>query len=374
MFMKYRITAMASLLAASCSLQAEAPIIRSVDMFYKVGEYYRAYANDFDPQDAGSRYSVPPGLIQPAGENLLWDFSVGPTEVVHRFDYVDPTGLWEALEFPQANVAEHKTVEGTGIEAWLFFEQVTGEGRRVYGFYDEVFAPYTPVGVFVPEPIIDFPENIRYDQPPWFTDMTVYSTIAYSDPEASAIFPVKLDFHSKFTADAWGTALLPGVGLVPVLRINEEQSVDISIDVAIDPAEEGSYTYFETDYLRNYYWLSPGRGIVAQLNSTQGSFLPDAEFSSASVFLRMFETNKEAEPIDTGVKSVENLEVIVSNGLVLIRWSEASNATGYQVEYSIGGLGSDDWQPLGGQTTAKQVLDPNGLGTGARFYRVVSLP
>jgi hypothetical protein len=204
--------------------------------------------------------------------------------------------------------------------------------------------------------------------------MTVYSTIAYSDPEASAIFPVKLDFHSKFTADAWGTALLPGLGLVPVLRVNEEQYVDISIDVAIDPAEEGTYTYFETDYLRNYYWLSPGRGIVAQLNSTQGSVLPDPEFSTASVFVRMFETNKILDPIDTGVQAVENVEVIVSNGLVLIRWDEASNASGYRVEYSIGGLGADDWVPLSSETTATQMLDPAGLGTGARFYRVVSLP
>jgi len=375
MFMKYRVTAMASLLAASCSLQAVAPSIRSVDMFYKVGEFYRAYANDFDPLNASSRYAVPPGLIQPpgGGETVVWDFSTGPTDVVHRFDYVDPSGLWEALEFPEAEVAEYKTVEGTDVEAWLFFERVPEEGRKVYGFYDEVFAPYTPAGVFEP-PIVDFPENIRYGQSFWSTDTTVYSTIAYSDSEVAAIFPVKLDFHSKFTADAWGTALLPGLGLVPVLRINEEQSVDIAIDVAIDPAEEGEYQYFETDYMRNYYWLSPGRGIVAQLNSTQGSSLPDLEFSTASAFLRMFETNKEAEPVDTEVKSVENLEVIVSNGMVLIRWNEAINATRYRVEYSTGGLSENDWQPLSGETIANQVLDPAGLGTGTRFYRVISIP
>jgi hypothetical protein len=373
--MKYRVTAMAFLLAASCSLWAEAPpIIRSVDMFYKVGEYYRAYANDFDPLDSSSRYPVPPGLIQPAGENLLWNFRTGPREVVQRFDYVDPAGLWEAAEFPEAKVAEYKTVEGTDQKAWLFFEQIPGEGRKVYGFYDEVFAPYTPAGVFEP-PIIDFPENLRYGQSPWFTDMTLYSTIAYSDSEASAVFPVQLDFHSKFTVDAWGLAYLPDpLGAVPVLRVNEEQSVDISLDFAIDPAEGGSYQYVETDYMRNYYWLSPGRGIVAQLNSTQGSFLPDAEFGTASTFLVMFETNKVLEPIDNQEKPVENLEVSVSNGIVWISWSKALNANRYQVEYSTGGLGANDWQPLGSATTGDQAVDPSGLGAGSRFYRVVSLP
>jgi hypothetical protein len=366
--MKYRVPAVMFLLAAGCSLHAEAPIIRSVDMFYKAGEYYRAYGNA-----TSSSYAVPAGLIQPAGQNLIWDFSSGPTAVIHRFDYVDPTGLWEALDFPLARVAERKTVEGTDEIAWLFFEQIAGQGRKVYGFYDEAFAPYTPANVFEP-PIVDFPENIRYGQPPWSTVMTVYSTIAYSDDEASAVFPVKLDFRSTFTADAWGTALLPGVGLVPVLRINEEQAVDFSLDFAIEPSEEGTYTYVETDYMRNYYWLSPGRGIVAQLNSTQGGVLPPQEFGSAAAFLRMFETNKQPDPIDTGVKPVANLEVIVSNGLVLLRWDEAANATRYQVEYSIGGLGADDWQPLGSETTGRQALDPAALGTGARFYRVISLP
>lgn len=378
--MKYRVTAMTCLLAAGCPLWAEAPTIRSVDMFYQVGEYFRAYANDFDPDVAASRYAVPSNLIKPAGEDLTWDFSTGPVEVVHRFDYLDPAGLLEALEFPLATVAERKTVEQTGQEAWLFFEQVSGVGRKVYGFYDEAFSFYTPAGVFDP-PIIDFPETIRFGQA-WGTDMTVYSTYDYSftDPEEgelSVSWPVKMDFHSTFTADAWGTAFLPGLGLLDVLRVNEEQAVDISLDLAIDPSEAGSYTFIETDYMRNYYWLSPGHGIAAQLNSTQGTSLPADEFTTASVFLRMFETNKKAGTVDDEVKPVDDLQVIINKttGKVAIRWSEALNAGRYRVEYSTGGLAAEDWQPLpSGETTDTLVLDPAGLGQGSRFYRVVSLP
>lgn len=370
--MNLRTPILTALLLTSAAALAEAPTIRSVDMFYKTGEYYRAYGNHYDPLDATTRFNVPTGLIKPPGENLLWDFSSGPTTVVHRFDYIDPTGSWEALDFPLATVAEKKTIEGTGEVAWLFFDPAPGVGRVVYGFYDELFAPYTPSSIFEPS-IVDFPETIRYNQT-WATDMTVYSTIAYSDPEASAVFPVKLDFHSTFKADAWGTALLPGIGVVDVLRINETQSVDISIDVAVDPEQEGSYTYFETDYLRNYYWLSPGHGIVAQLNSSQGSFTPDNEFATATAFLRMFETNKETDPVDNSVQPAPDLQVIISNGKVLVKWGDAANATRYRVEYSNNPIDPASWQPVGTETSDKLILDPAGPSQSARFYRVVSLP
>ena len=373
--MKYRVPACAFLLAVACSMQAGAPIIRSVDMFSKVGEYYRAYANAYDPLDSTSVFPVPSNTIKPPGENLLWNFAAGPTTTVFRFDYLDPAGVTEAVEFPLAKVAEKKTVEQSGEVSWLFFEQVPGQGRKVYGFYDMAFAAETPAGVFEPA-IVDFPETIRFGDT-WSTAMTFYSTISYTDPldpEGSASFPMKLDYHSTFTADAWGTMLLPGLGLVDVLRVNEQQDVGFSIDLAIDPAEAGTYTFIETDYMRNYYWLSPGHGIVAQMNSTQGSAPPENEFTTASTFVRMFETNKQSDPVDPSLQPVDQIEVVVSNGKVFIQWSEAANATRYRLEYSTGGFGPGAWQPLSGDITERQFLDPAGLTGKARFYRVVSLP
>ena len=46
-----------------------------------------------------------------------------------------------------------------------------------------------------------------------------------------------------------------------------------------------------TDFVRNYYWLSKGMGIVAQISSVQDTVpIPD-EFSTASAMWRQFENN-----------------------------------------------------------------------------------
>jgi hypothetical protein len=161
--------------------------------------------------------------------------------------------------------------------------------------------------------------------------------------------------------------LLPGLGLVDVLRANEEQVVDIAADLG-----EG-WQHIETDYVRSYYWLSPGRGIVAQMASLQASAPPPANFDRAAAFVRMYETNKEPGSGNTDPQPVTNLRVTVSNGRVLVQWTKAANATRYRVEYSTMGWGSEEWQVLGTETTSDFLFDPDGISSGGRFYRVVSL-
>ncbi len=343
---------------------AEPPVIGSGDMFNTVGLYYRAYANEYDALLNTGSYPVV-SLIKSPGADQFWDFSEGPTTHTLRFDYLDPAGLAEAADFPLATLAERKTIEETGELEWLFFEQVPAAGRKVYGFYSEAFSPNMPSIPFS-QPGVDFPDTISYLDS-WTTTFTGVSLFPSLDPEWMEDFLLQTTWSSAFTADAWGVVLTPNLELVDALRINEEQQIDVAADLG------DGWEHIETDYVRSYYWLSPGRGIVAQMTSAAGSSAPPPAFEQAAAFVRMFETNKKPGSGTTDPQPVANLRVTVSNGMVLIQWDKASNATRYRVEYSSGGLAAGDWQVLGEETTGNYLFDPGGIAGEIRFYRVVSL-
>lgn len=354
------------------------PVITAGDLFNQVGQYYRAYSNQFDPMDisGGTAYIVPGDLIGSAGPDQFWDFSTGPKEKVLRFDYVSPAGIEAAADFAAAKVAEKKTEELDGSVQWLFFEQVPGQGRKVYGFYADN-PLFTPSNVFVP-PILDFPDRITYGLE-WTTSTTFENDLSINnadptDPDGVGLFNIRQQttLSSKFKADAYGTIVLPdSLGAFRQgLRINEEQTIDIAVDLG-----EGQFQHIETDYTRNYYWLMPGLGIVAQLNSTQNSSLAPDNFSRATAFLRMFETNKKAS---TGGNcnnpgSVTDLKIRLDGGSILLTWSKAECASQYRVEYTSNPAVAGSWTPLGVPTSNLRWLGENTAADQIRFYRVVSL-
>ena len=349
--------------------------ISSGDMFNQIGLYYRAYANNYDPADptGSTAFSVPSNLIGSAGPDQFWDFSSGPTNKVFRFDYV-AVGPAEEADFPGAKIAEQMADEADGAPQWLFFEQVPGEGRRVYGFYAEN-AFFTPQNVFNP-PVVDFPDVISYGQE-WTASTSYDSSLAVSDPdpEEGGIFDLgqRITQTSKFKADAYGTIVLPDTlgAFGPGLRINEEVTYDIAIDFG-----EGVYEHIETDFTRNYYWLMPGRGIVAQLNSTQASTPPPENFTRAVAFLRMFETNKDPTPSGGGCtdpQPVTDLRIRTSGNAILLTWTKAPCAAQYRVEYSTNPNGPSSWTALGNPIPGTVWQGENLAGGSMRFYRVVSL-
>lgn len=361
--------------AASLSAGYGQPAINSSDLFNQPGQYYRAYANRYNPLDitGGSAFVVPSNLIGSAGPNQFWDFSKGPTNRVFRFDYIVPTGLPEAVDFPAAAVAEKKTDESDGSVEYLFFTQIPAQGRKVYGFYGNT-PNFTPSNVFLP-PIVDFPDRIFYGQE-WTTATTVVTefNLFDPDPEEGGAFNLaaQLTFTSKFKVDAWGTIVLPdelgafGEGL----RVNEEVTIDVGVDLG-----EGTFDHLETDFTRNYYWMMPGYGIVAQLNSTQFSSPAPENFPRATAFLRLFETNKRITPgggcIDPA--PVTDLRIRVSAGNILLTWSRVECATQYRVEYATRHGTPGAWTTLGEPTTSTFWQGENTRGDTMRFYRVVSL-
>lgn len=356
--------------------------ITADDMFTKPGEYYIAYSNDFDPTSLlPTPFPVPSNVIGSAGPNQVWDFSKGPTNVRYRFDYLPPADVGEEISgsFSSAKVVERKTNEDSGNSEFLFFEQVAGLGRRVYGFYAEN-PLFDPANVFEP-PIVDFPAQIRFGDE-WSTSTTWYNSIGGitpPDPEdpddggGGFSLAARNTHTSTLKADAWGTIVLPDElgGFGQGLRITESVTIDVAIG-----NDTGGYDHLETNYARNYYWFMPGRGMVAALASTHTTTPTPENFTTATQFWRMFETNKKPTVVDptcTTPGSVKDLRIRFSGGQVLLTWGQADCASQYQVQYSTNVFDQASWKPLGNTVTSQLVVLDATNNDVQRFYRVVSM-
>jgi len=365
--------------------------VKLSDFFTQTNLYFRAYCNRFDPSDTSgsTAYSVPSGLIGGIGGGQYWDFSKGPTNEVLRFDYVSPGGMAEAADFPDAKLVEVETVEGgDGSPVYLFFDPITGTGRKVYGFYADLSGnsafgtlgfTLSPSAPFDP-PIVDFPDPITYGAK-WNTSTTYQQDFSTNgDPTADdsggTSAAQQITQSSDFNVEAYGTIVLPdelGGAFGDGLRITEDVTIDVSYDLGLG----SGFEHYETDYTRNYYWVMPGYGIVAQLNSTQNTAPPGTNVTRAVAFLRMIETNKKVITTPGGgctdPAQVADLRIRVNNGVILLTWSKADCANQYVVQYTTTPTDPQSWQPLG-DATANLVWQGENISKGpARFYRVVSM-
>jgi hypothetical protein len=348
--------------------------LTAADMFNQPGQYYKAYAN------ATSTTSVSVGgMLGAAGGPQLWDFTSGPAEVIYRFDYLAATNTPHGADFVAAGakIAEQKTDTTAGVaDAWLYFTQDPVKGRMTYGFYDPSFS--AGIGGSQDQELFssalnDFPATIQYGAA-WSSATTFTNTITFGDPNdpSGGFFTVDLliAYAASDLVDAYGKVVSPGsLNFGDCLRVNELVTYDTSADFG----DGSGFQHLSTDYVRNYYWLRPGRGIVAQVTSQQSSSAPpDNNFLTASAVLRMFETNhKDGGGPDPG-GGIQGFKITLGDG-ALLRWTALTSVSRYQVEYSTNpGTG---WQPLG-STTDAWFIDPAAgkPGTPIRFYRVVGLP
>ena len=330
--------------------------ITNDDFFSEPGDYYRSHVGRDVPSAT---------LIGEKGGPHRWDFSEGPEEEVFRFDYLDPRNTIIGAEFPDATIAEKKLEEKTGSEAWLLYDLVDGVGRRVFGFWELENFIQNASKVF-DNPVVDFPAQMNFGDS-WATSVT------YSDSLAVFGFDVPAQFthSSEFEVDGWGFIDLPGLGLGDCLRINELEQVSVALDID----GSGILTNAAQEYVRNYYWIRPGYGIVAQMASTIPSPNPPGDnYPVASVFLRMFETNRDPSGGCAGPESVDDLILErLDQNRVLLSWSEAECTRQYRVEVNSVGLHGDHWEVVE-TTTNTLYLDTSAASSESRFYRVISLP
>jgi hypothetical protein len=345
-----------SALLGFTTLSAFAQItITSQDMFNAIGQYYRVQANY-----SGTEVSVSTADYGTPGGPQLWNFTDGPSDRTMIFEYIDPAEDGHHGEFPTAEMAERKTDDLSGDQAWMFLTQDPGFGRINYGFYDELFCSLEPSTLFEPE-MVDFPDPIQFGDS-WSASTTFY-TQTYS---LGVWYPTRIIYTAQATADGYGLINLDQLGFGDCLRVQELASYDIAVDLFGD----GNYYSLEVDYIRTYYFLMEDHGIAAQISSRQLANSPPPEnFTIASIYSRMYETNHPGG--DLPPEPVTDLEITCDGSTVLLSWSPAAYAEEYRVEYST----TPDFTTFDefGTTEANYMLDFGISGVPLRFYRVISI-
>ena len=349
--------------------------ITASDMFNQTNQYYRAYANA--PNNTSVSVS---GMLGHAGGPQLWRFTSGPSEVIYRFDYLAATNTPHGADFAAAGarMAEQKTDEsGAEAQAWSYFTQHPANGRLVYGFYDPGFSAASgstePQEIFNPA-LNDFPATFQHGST-WSSATTFTNTITFGDPDDPSGGFLSVDLRYAYSAvsvvDAYGTVQSPGIGFGDGLRVNELVTYETSADFN----DGAGFQHMDTSYWRSYYWIRPGRGIVAQVTSEQSnSAPPDDNFLTATAIVRMFETNHPDNNGGGTGGGIEGLELTLGPSGALVQWTPQPSLKSYRVEYTTNpGAG---WQQLGNTTTANYIIDPAAgkPSTPMRFYRVVGLP
>ena len=294
------------------------------EMLTVIGEYSLEYI---------SANTDPSTMIGPTGGPQVWDFSQAPQpqDYVRRLDIVPPTDGSHQASFPNATYAERYTDGVSILQEWDYYSLTTNAGRVYYGTYDTNGGAV----VWFPPPT-DIPAIVGYGSN-WNYKFSTPSIPPYT-------------FNDTVTAsvDAYGTVVLPQIGRVQALRVNElteEQELFDSVPVA-------------TFYIREYFWLVPGIGKAVDIFSSESSTPPPAVFTSADEVRRIFEV------------SPAGLQVHLQSGLAILNWLPATDVPGYQVQ-AIGDLTMTNWQILASPASNSW---SEAVTATQRFYRVFIRP
>ena len=341
--------------------------ITAMDMFGKEGQYYKMYSNFVGHFSEAAREEVDVfDYIGEAGEDQVWDFREGPEDEAIRFDYVKPSAIGTDVEFEGATIVERATFDSSGRQKSLFIDLSVARGRDVYGFHDISIDEEDPAIQFSTR-LNDFPAVIKFGDS-WnastsFEFVTRQSMFGVGDIEA----PTKQVYQSEMVVDGHGIIILPDLGFHDCLRVNElvQYETFIKIPGLIEDWQKAS-----TDFVRNYYWLSKGMGIVAQISSVQDTVpIPD-EFSTASAMWRQFENNHGGSTeLPQPVKGLE-ISIDTKGNRVLLSWKKSENTLEYLVQFSEN-LRANSWNDL--KTTSGSFALDAISSKKSRFYRIVSL-
>ena len=318
------------LLVALCCFGGNAQItFYATNLPGQVGQFSRTYIST--GTDASN-------LIGQPGGPRLWDFSQPqqPGETSRRMDVVPPTDGGHGSSFPSASFAERYTDEPNGNQSWDYYSVTPNLGRTFFGHYDSSVGSASP---FSP-PAIDIPNSVGLG-----------TNWSYAGNAGVGIVTFHLAVSA--TADAYGTLVLPQIGVVPALRVNQFNTEQIYYN--------GSP--ISTQYFREYYWLVPGIGKALHIVSDYTSDPASINFTSVNEVRRAFEVRPWR---------VANLNLRRQGNTVILNWRQESNTSGYRVEF-LGNLQSNNWQFLAAPPT-NGWPDGSVVTQGQRFYRVIVEP
>ena len=331
-------------------------IVNSTNAPHQAGQFTRFYYNT-------NNTDVPSMLVLVNGTNQIpspipgvtnypqtWNFSKPQqsNEIVLRTDIVAVSNAPESDAFSAAQYVERDTFEPDNQIAWRYYS-LTNLGRLYHGFYNPVEdnADYL---VEFGEPTLDLPATIQYGQK-WTRAVTWHGFVMS--------LPIDYYFHTAAEVDSSGALSLPGIGMVPSIRVHEIHRY------------QANYLSFPIVLYTNhyYYWLSREVGVAVQIFQLSGNTLsPFTPPLHTNTVLRMFEASFYTNSVPS--ISLGNLRLQIQAGAAVLNWDAFSNSTSYRIE-SVDSISDSNWQSLGLSTNRTW---NDTLTTTQRFYRVVGLP
>ena len=315
------------------------------DLPRTVGAYYRAYVVTNGPDVSA--------FLNTKGGPVRWDFSASRAsgEDIYRIDVVASSDGGHGASFPQTAYAERTTHESTGAQAWSYY-QVVPAGRDYFGFYDPISNALNPLKVF-DSPTIDVPKTVAFNQT-WQREVDFQDLLDAGFGQLTVL----IHFTCQAAVDAYGTVVLPNIGELPALRVNELHTYELQDTTFGLP--------LGTQYVRNYYWLAKSIGQVVNIISNVDSSAPPADnFGNAATVLRVFESSS-APPTP---HSVSNLVVSLKGSDIFLKWDREGSASAYRVEASLDLGSSSSWKALAASSD-NFLFDPLDRKASAKFYRV----
>lgn len=224
--MKHFLTLSISLALASAGAQ---PIINSVNL---------PILGDNPPIIYCTDVPVESTLDAETGANYNWDFSGLTTESVQGFDFVDPSSTPWAADFTGSDVCG--VDEQTDAHTY-YMSNSSALSNTGYRF---VISPGDTLEVNYgdPEQIIDFP--FTYND---------YATDAFSGNGVAAGFSVTMNGSISYTADGYGTLVLPNATYQNVIRYRMDRTETTSFQgFPSGTVVKDQWVWISADYR---YWL-----------------------------------------------------------------------------------------------------------------------
>lgn len=276
--------------------------MRAGDFPSSLGEVRKAYVNSKEPSVAG--------LIGGPGGPQVWDFSYPPVagEEVHVIEIVSAKEGACAAEYPDARYAERTTPPSPGQPSWEYFAIDQEQGRRFFGLCAPGANSATPGAVFEP-PTLQF-TNCTYGT-------TWERSTSWTDTVNTVLgsFAVTIHFTARGEVDAYGTVILPRLGSLPALRVNETRTYRNELE-GLPLGEQ---------HFHNYYWLVPSIGKAVEIVSKASADAAPSVYSVAATVLRVFEG---------GPRLVAGLRAQKQGDQVFLSWDSAGSDRKYLIATS----------------------------------------